>query len=312
MFGYGSLISPDSPPHGLTPDQAKKLIPYSLTRTAGYRRVWTFRHGTAGITALGLEKVKDEGDAMDVCGCVYPIDYEKAASLFCGREDGYDLLLVHEENFRAMHPDYCLPAGVGYIWICGAPTSTCHQPSQDACNDRLCKRHYATDDFPILQTYVDSIMVGALRYSTAGEGSTDGMNFASVLIDSIDGWDRPWFNDRLVPGRPWGYRPEWSIIDGLLSTCPRTAKAFANRLQRSLTQTSVWKCIQQTEARKFAPWSDVFFGGCSPYDDDSGPINDGPVEQLEVLKPLEPLKQDAQGKADLTDKDAEANDTDVS
>ena len=44
-------------------------------------------HGSAGITALGLEKV-NEDQADDICGCVYPIDYSKAASLFCGREDG--------------------------------------------------------------------------------------------------------------------------------------------------------------------------------------------------------------------------------
>ena len=47
MFGYGSLISPDSPPHGLTERQSKMMIPYWLGKSAGYRRVWNYRHGTA-------------------------------------------------------------------------------------------------------------------------------------------------------------------------------------------------------------------------------------------------------------------------
>jgi len=120
--------------------------------------------------------------------------------------------------------------------------------------------HYATTSFPILQTYVDAILVGALRYKTVGRGNADGMNFAAAIINSIHCWDRPWFNDRLVPGRPWGYRPEWSLIDGLLSACPNTAKAFANRLQPSLAEAEVWKGIQQTEYNINLPWSNRFFG----------------------------------------------------
>ena len=35
----------------------------------------------------------------------------------------YDLLLVHQDYFCAMHPEYQMPPGVGYIWICGKPSS---------------------------------------------------------------------------------------------------------------------------------------------------------------------------------------------
>ena len=31
-------------------------------------------------------------------------------------------------HFAAMHPDYTMPLGVGYIWICGEPTSRCGDP----------------------------------------------------------------------------------------------------------------------------------------------------------------------------------------
>ena len=51
------------------------------------------------------------------------------------REDGYDFLLVAVEHFEAMHPEYKIPEGVGYIWMCGAPTQTCKDRFSSKCDD---------------------------------------------------------------------------------------------------------------------------------------------------------------------------------
>lgn len=251
MFGHGSLMSPDAPPGGLTTTQKKQIIPYWLKCGAGYKRVWNYRHGTAGITALGLEQVGPE-EAMDICGAVYPIDYESACDLFGVREDGYELLLVHQSYFKPMHNAFTIPDNVGYIWICGQPT----RDGTGGVND---KRFDPTPDFPILQTYVDTIVSGVMRTSTAGAGKADGMNFAAALIGSIGGWDKPWLNDRIVPGRPWSWKPEWQLIDGLLSTCPASAAGFRKRLQPTGSTPDSWAKIQLSEEKAYSAWSEEFF-----------------------------------------------------
>lgn len=82
---------------------------------------------------------------MDICGAIYPVDYELACDLFGGREDGYELLLVHQSHLAPMHLDYAIPDNVGYVWMCGRPTANPDGGLSD-------KRHPATADYPILQS----------------------------------------------------------------------------------------------------------------------------------------------------------------
>ena len=271
MFGYGSLISPDCPPTGLTPRQRKLLIPYWLRASAGYRRVWNYRHGGSGINALGLAPTDGGEPRDDICGCVYPLDYERAVDLFCSREDGYELLLLHEAYFAPMHADYAMPGGVGYVWVCGSPTARCTAgagAAAAACTDFHCKRHLPTEDSPILQSYVNSMLVGALRYRTAGPGYADGMAFAAALLRSIRNWDHAWVNDRLLPGRPWLWCREWQVIDGLLSTCPTTRDAFVRRRHPSAAPPQPDRQeLQRREAAHWGPWATQYFaagGACDP------------------------------------------------
>ena len=85
MFGYGSLLSPDTPPAGLTGRQRKMLLPYWMKKSSGYKNSFSFRHGSCAINALGLLPAEEDEDGEHVCGCVYPIDYEVACDLFCYR-----------------------------------------------------------------------------------------------------------------------------------------------------------------------------------------------------------------------------------
>ena len=98
-----------------------------------------------------------------------------------------------------------------------------------------------------------------MRTSTAGAGKADGMNFAAALIGSIGGWDKPWLNDRIVPGRPWSWKPEWQLIDGLLSTCPASAAGFRRRLQPTGSTPDSWAKIQLSEETAYSAWSEEFF-----------------------------------------------------
>mmetsp|Transcript_24509 Transcript_24509/g.55989 ORF Transcript_24509/g.55989 Transcript_24509/m.55989 type:complete len:931 (-) Transcript_24509:147-2939(-) len=255
MFGYGSLISPNSPPAGLTDSQRKQIIPYWLKRQTGYRRAWNYRHGPVGINAFGLEKV-DEEKAMDISGCVYPMDYEKASDLFSFREEGYELLMIHEDYFEPMHKDYAIPKGVGYIWVCGQPTLKC---GDDACNIMGSKRNNPTQDSPILQSYIDTVIEGALRYNTAGVGHADGMRFAASIIASTAGWDAPWFNDRLLAGRPWYLMPKYEIIDGLLATCPASRDGFVGRLRASMEPLLEKRLMLEKEKDENLPWAEIFY-----------------------------------------------------
>lgn len=258
MFGYGSLISPDCPPAGLTETQKKLIIPYWLKKQAGYRRVWNYRHGSVGINAFGLEKV--DGGGTNIAGCLYKMDYEKASDLFSFREEGYELLLVDEEFFEPMHPDYEVPKGIGYVWICGQPISKCGDPSSNTCTEISCKRHNPTSDSPILQSYLDTIIEGALRYATAGRGSVDGMNYAAAFLSSIGGWSFPWYNDRLLAGRPWGYLPNYEIIDGLLASCPASRDAFVKRCHAAMESASSTRTAMLTSEKKgLEPWANSFY-----------------------------------------------------
>lgn len=65
--------------------------PANWRRLTGVQwRLSTVPLAQAGINAVGLEKATASNGVQpdNVCGCVYPISYEKASSLFCSREDG--------------------------------------------------------------------------------------------------------------------------------------------------------------------------------------------------------------------------------
>jgi len=258
VFGYGSLMSPDSPPAGLSERQQKLFLPYWLKKQAGYQRCWNYRHGSVGINAVGLRKVHDD-DADDVCGIAYPMDYEFASDLFSKREDGYRLLLLHEDLMEPMHPDYRIPKGCGYIWIVGEPILKCEGPENDACDDYKCKRHWPTEDSPILQSYIDEIIAGCLKYRTVS-GKNDGMNFAAAVIRSIRGWERPWFNDRLLAGRPWKFAADYELIDGMLNTCPTSHVGFIKRFRPALSSSPILGRLYESAFNRAFDWSNKFYG----------------------------------------------------
>jgi len=257
VFGYGSLMSPDSPPAGLSDRQRKLFLPYWIRKEAGFQRVWNYRHGSVGINAVGLRKVPED-QADFICGIAYPMDYEFASDLFSKREDGYRLLLLHEDLMAPMHEDYRIPDGCGYIWIVGEPISQCLGPENESCDNYKCKRHWPTDDSPILQSYVDEIIAGCLKYRTTS-GKTDGMNFAAAVIQSIRGWEWPWFNDRILSGRPWKFAADYELTDGLLNTCPTSHFGFLRRKRPILCTSPILSRLYESAHSSSARWCREFY-----------------------------------------------------
>ena len=74
--------------------------------------------------------------------------------------------------------------------------------------DRDKQSQRATYQEPILQSYVDIVMNGCLEYGT---------NFAKQFINTTEGWNQWWLNDRTIPRRPWVTEPNYKIIDKLLT-----------------------------------------------------------------------------------------------
>ena len=259
MFGFGSLMSPDLPPSGLTARQMKMLIPYWLHADAGYIRTWNYRHGSCNLTALGLMKAAN-GCGDHICGIAYPIGYLEACALFSDREDGYELLQIHEDFFVPMCQDLCMPKGIGLLWICGAPVSKCNEPDSMECGLSTCKRHWPMQETPVLQSYIDTIMSGIFfKWSLPGIGHADGMRFAAAFVTSTRGWNYAWCNDRLMLGRPWFFNRDHSLIDGILSTCPTSRTGFLNRMNPIMTGSVAMRPLLEYDRSMCDQWSDSFY-----------------------------------------------------
>ena len=71
--------------------------------------------------------------------------------------------------------------------------------------------------FPILESYVDVVVEGALEY---------GQDFARELIATTKGWNVYWLNDRELARRPWVADRNTAAVDALLEAF---APHFADR-----------------------------------------------------------------------------------
>jgi hypothetical protein len=65
-------------------------------------------------------------------------------------------------------------------------------------------------EYPITQSDIDAILTGCLR--DYGEG------FARAVVETTNGWEGPWINDRQKPRYPWSPHDGQytSIIDRIL------------------------------------------------------------------------------------------------
>src|SRR5262249_2476931 len=75
--------------------------------------------------------------------------------------------------------------------------------------------------FPLLQSYIDVVIEGGLEY---------GPDFAREILETTDGWNRYWLNDRELARRPWVRNPRSDKVDALLTDSPAPAAQFPFRV----------------------------------------------------------------------------------
>lgn len=144
---------------------------------------------------------------MTVNGVLYPVARDDLAA-FDLREAGYRRLPVPPAQIEAVSWQP-LPAN-GTIWV--------YVPIDE---DGGLQAPPASGDFPILQSYIDAVLEGALEY---------GVDYAREVIETTADWSRFWLNDRAMARRPWIYDRHYADTDLLLATVEPAATHFQDRL----------------------------------------------------------------------------------
>jgi hypothetical protein len=121
------------------------------------------------------------------------------------REQGYRRVEVPRDEIEPVSWQQ-LPA-TGRIWVY-IPVKADGEPGVGL--------PVASAEFPVLESYIDVVVEGALEY---------GDNFARELLETTSDWSNYWLNDRELARRPWVYNPASSQVDELLmETSEATAK----------------------------------------------------------------------------------------
>lgn len=170
-FGYGSLVNRDTRPI------AEEAIDVHLR---GWKRAWSHRVDSSadrliGCTSLTVEPDEEGGKAAigGIDGVLVRIRADDLPELD-RREAGYERIQVPASSFD-LPADYDAEHVMMY-------RSLTHN------------RHLADDGFPILQSYVDCVLVGYQR-RFGDEG-------LQQMVQTTRGWERPILDDRSQPFYP--------------------------------------------------------------------------------------------------------------
>jgi hypothetical protein len=206
LFGYGSLINTAS--RDATAAKPVHAIPVRISASFGFVRAWVDRSAT-GFTALGLRRPVAGESAMTVNGVLYPVDGADM-SLFDRREAGYSRVDVPLDAIEAVSWQQ-VPA-TGKIWVY-IPIGRNGKIGEDL--------PVASATYPLLQSYIDVVLDGALEYS---------WDFARELVETTQDWSPYWLNDRELPRRPWVFDRNYAEEDQLLRETQPAAGHFDERL----------------------------------------------------------------------------------
>ncbi|ORX88313.1 hypothetical protein BCR32DRAFT_324092 [Anaeromyces robustus] len=174
VFGYGSLINPDS--RGSTVDSTKNARVIKVL-AKGLERSWNYNCRDV-YTAVGVSKVKDTSITCN--GVIIPIDDPiNDLPKLDERELHYrrvqlsrkDIIIIHDEKNQDVEDENLL-ASDAIIWVY-----------------EIVDTFTPTTSIPISQIYIDCILLGCIK-----EG---GIEFAKQFIENTHGWNTSvWVNDR--------------------------------------------------------------------------------------------------------------------
>jgi cation transport regulator ChaC len=206
IFGYGSLINSAS--RNATVGKMIPAIPVRVSAAFGYIRAWGDR-SSSGFTALGLRKPGENEKASTINGVLYPVEAGDMTK-YDLREQNYGRVEVPRDDIEAVSWQQ-LPA-TGRIWVY-VPLKA---EGQSGVGPPA-----ASAEFPLLESYIDVVVEGALEY---------GETFAHELLETTSDWSNYWLIDRELARRPWVYNPASSEVDQLLLGTPEPAAKLRFRL----------------------------------------------------------------------------------
>lgn len=216
LFGYGSLIS--EPSRTGTSGRRVPAIAARISGNFGYVRAWvsrfTPRAGTTGFTALGVRPRMEGEEPSSINGVIFPVRDAAELAAFDRREAGYDRVELDTAHVEAVGWQG-LPR-IGKVWVY-VPKEVAGTMPKDLLRPDV--------NFPLLQSYIDVVMQGALD---------EGPDFARELLETSFDWSPFWLDDRPTPRRPWASTEQSAAIDRLLATVQPAAAQFRNRLYPEL------------------------------------------------------------------------------
>ena len=111
IFGYGSTINYKS--RNETTNFVSSSIPARISYKFGYRRCWNFQSPNAKLTALGIEK--DKNNPSSINGVLFPVK-KKDLTLYDEREEGYSRIKIPIKYMEST-TWCCLPKHKCKIWV---------------------------------------------------------------------------------------------------------------------------------------------------------------------------------------------------
>ena len=205
IFGYGSLINTSS--RNATAGKPTEAIPVRISAAFGYVRSWNER-SPSGYTSLGLRKPHLDENASTINGVLYPADGDDMTK-FDARERHYTRLSIPKDAIQSV--GWQRIPEQGQIWVY-VPVPQGNPPLHDLPEPDA--------DFPLLESYIDVVVEGALEY---------GPEFARELLETTTGWSRFWLNDRELAHRPWVHNRNAAAIDRLLASVAPASRYFPDR-----------------------------------------------------------------------------------
>lgn len=194
IFGFGSIVNDDS--RRRTAPKAGLAFPVRISKHFGYKRVWGYQSSKAKLTALGLAKATTQ-QASSINGVLYSVT-ESDLMAFDKRECGYKRINIPHIYIESYN--WIPIPNFGQVWVY-VPIG----PKGKLGTDLAPADKY----YPILQTYLDTTLLGFLKY---------GVTFAMEFLDTTSWWSEYWLNDRQIPRRPWLYQKEFSKLDNILES----------------------------------------------------------------------------------------------
>jgi len=206
IFGYGSLINSAS--RNATVGKIIPAIPVRVSAAFGYIRAWANR-SSSGFTGLGLRKPGANEKASTINGVLYPVEGGDMAK-YDAREQGYTRVEAPGDEIEPISWQQLPATGRICVYI---PVKADGEPGVGL--------PAASAEFPLLQSYIDVVVEGAMDY---------GAPFAHELLETISDWSEYWLNDRELARRPWVYNPASSRVGEVLMETSEAAAKLKFRL----------------------------------------------------------------------------------